>query len=98
MPDIGLPTGATRAPKGLPARGGRGYKRGGGRGSSQFVAHELGGVKERTEDVVTGESRKKTFPDLLLSQPVLRGLHTAGFVQPSPVQLLAIPPTRWTLT
>ena len=95
MPDIGLPTGATRAPKGPPgARGGRGFKRGGGRGSSQFVAHELGGVKERTEDVVTGESRKKTFPDLLLSQPVLRGLHTAGFVQPSPVQLLAIPPAK----
>ena len=58
------------------------------------MAHELGGVKERTEDVVTGESRKKTFPDLLLSQPVLRGLHTAGFVQPSPVQLLAIPPAK----
>ena len=58
------------------------------------IPHELGGVKERTEDVVTGESRKKTFPDLLLSQPVLRGLHTAGFVQPSPVQLLAIPPAK----
>ena len=47
-------------------------------------------MKERTEDVVTGDSREKTFPDLLLSQPVLKGLHTAGFVQPSPVQLLAI--------
>ena len=82
MPDIGvgLPTGATRAPKGPPSKGVRGFKRDGGRSISQFAAHELGGVNERTEDVVTGEGRKKTFPDLLLSQPVLRGLHTAGFV------------------
>ena len=98
MPDIWLPTGATRAPNGPTgaslARRGRGLTVGGGRGSSQIIAHELGGVNESTEDVVTRESRKKTFPDLLLSQPVLRGLHTAGFVQPSPVQLLAIPPAK----
>ena len=84
MPDIGLPTGASRAPNG--PRGGRGFKRGAGRdGGGQTVAHDITGVKERT-----GDSREKTFPDLLLSQPVLKGLHTAGFVQPSPVQLLAI--------
>ena len=65
---------------------------------SLHIAHQLGGVTERTEDVVTGESRIKTFPDLLLFQPVLRGLHTAGFVQPSPVQLLAIPQLRGALT
>ena len=69
-----------------------------GRRISQFAANVLGGVNERTEDVVTGEGRKKTFPDLLLSQPVLRGLHTAGFVHPSPVQQLAIPQLRWTMT
>ena len=98
MPDIWLPSGATRAPNGPTgaslARRGRGFTVGCGRGSSQIVVHELGGVKESTEDVVTRESRKTTFPDLLLSKPVLRGLHTAGFVQPSPVQLLAIPPAK----
>jgi len=95
MPDVGLPTGATRAPKG-PGRGGRGFKRGGvGRGHGVGgIAHDITGKKERTEDVVTGESREKTFSDLLLSPPVLSGLQTAGFVQPSPVQLLAIPPAK----
>jgi len=95
MPDVGLPTGATRAPRG-PGRGGKGFKRGGGgRGQSAGgIAHDITGKKERTEDVVTGESRQKTFTDLLLSQPVLSGLKSAGFVQPSPVQLLAIPPAK----
>ena len=37
------------------------------------VAQELG-KRERTEDVVTGASRDKTFQDLMLSQPVLEGL------------------------
>jgi len=94
MPDVGLPTGATRAPRG-PGRGGRGFKRGGvGRGHGVGgIAHDITG-KERTEDVVTGESRQKTFSDLLLSPSVLSGLQTAGFVQPSPVQLLAIPPAK----
>ena len=50
--------------------------------------------KERTEDVVTGESRQKTFADLLLSPAVLRGLAGAGFHQPSPVQLLALPTAK----
>jgi hypothetical protein len=30
--------------------------------------------KERTEDVVTEESRDRTFADMMLSEPVLRGL------------------------
>jgi len=96
MPDIGLPTGASRNPKGPGAKGGRGFKkRGGGSGRGlQLVAHDIGGEKERTDDVVTGESRDATFPSLLLSQPVLKGLQTAGFVQPSPVQLMAIPPAK----
>jgi len=98
MPEVGLPTGASRAPRGPGAgggKGGRGFKRGGGRGQGVGgVAHDITGKKERTEDVVTGESREKTFADLLLSSPVLTGLDRAGFVQPSPVQLLAIPPAK----
>ena len=51
-------------------------------------------MKERTEDVVTGEVKDKSFEDMMLSQPVLSGLRNAGFVQPSPVQMLAIPPAK----
>ena len=40
------------------------------------------------------ECIQNTFPGLLLSQPVLRGLQTAGFVKPSPAQLVAIPPAK----
>ena len=92
MPDVSLPTGAIRAPKGSGSRGGRGFKRA-SRGRSQFVAHDLES-KTRTEDVVTEESREKTFTDLLLSDPVLQGLTSAGFIRPSPVQLQAIPPAK----
>ena len=62
MPDIGLglPTGATRAPKGPPGKCGSGFKRDGGRSISQFAANVLGGVNERTEDVESGKGRKKT--------------------------------------
>ena len=37
------------------------------------VAQDIG-EKERTEDVVTEESRQRTFADMMLSEPVLRGL------------------------
>ena len=95
MPDIGLPTGVTRAPRGPGARGGKGFKRDSRAGVrlDQYVAHDID-KKERTEDVVTGESREKTFADLLISPAVLKGLQTAGFVHPSPVQLSAIPPAK----
>ena len=63
------------------------------RGHSQFVAHDIE-AKTRTEDVVTQESREKTFADLLLSEPVLKGLTNSGFHRPSPVQLQAIPPAK----
>ena len=45
--------------------------------------------KERTNDVRTTES--VDFAGLLLSAPVLEGLHKAGFEVPSPIQLKAIP-------
>ena len=57
------------------------------------MAHDLE-RKPRTEDVVTKESRQKTFSDLLLSPAVLQGLNNSGFHQPSPVQLQAIPPAK----
>ena len=59
------------------------------------MAHDIEDArKQRTEDVVTEESREKTFADLLLSAPVLQGLTNSGFVRPSPVQLQAIPKTK----
>ena len=91
MPDISLPTGAVRAPRGPKA--GAGFH-GRGRGArSQLVAHDIS-RKARTEDVVTSESRQKTFSDLLLSPAVLQGLTNSGFLHPSPVQLQAIPPAK----
>ena len=93
MPDVSLPTGAVRAPKGPRAGSGRGFQ-GRGRGQrSGLVAHDIE-RKARTEDVVTQESRQKTFSDLLLSSPVLQGLTNSGFLHPSPVQLQAIPPAK----
>ena len=98
MPDVSLPTGAIRAPRGPGARGGRGFKPQGGsrgRGGPRLVAHDIEDRrKARTEDVVTSESREKTFEDLLLSSPVLQGLNNSGFVRPSPVQLQAIPKAK----
>ena len=91
MPDISLPTGAVRAPRG--PKTGAGFH-GRGRGArSQLVAHDIS-RKARTEDVVTSESRQKTFSDLLLSPAVLQGLTNSGFLHPSPVQLQAIPPAK----
>ena len=59
------------------------------------MAHDIeDGRKARTEDVVTSESREKTFEDLLLTAPVLQGLNNSGFVRPSPVQLQAIPKAK----
>ena len=52
------------------------------------------GKKERTEDVVTGDVKDKSFEDMMLSEPVLTGLRNSGFVQPSPVQMLALPPAK----
>lgn len=37
------------------------------------VAQDIG-KKERTSDVVTGQSRERTFADMMLSEPVLAGL------------------------
>jgi len=98
MPGVGLPTGAVRTPKGPDLKRGRGFdNRGRSQNSlmnSQIVAHDINGTKERTEDVVNLENREKTFEDLLISQPVLKGLKNAGFLRPSPVQLMAIPPAK----
>jgi ATP-dependent RNA helicase DDX20 len=44
----------------------------------------------RTVDVQTDGS----FERLFLPEPILQGLHRAGFAKPSPVQLEAIPVGR----
>ncbi|XP_004699576.1 probable ATP-dependent RNA helicase DDX20 [Echinops telfairi] len=53
------------------------------------TAHDLGGPRPRTGDVLLAEPAD--FESLLLSRPVLEGLRAAGFERPSPVQLKAIP-------
>uniref|UniRef100_A0AAY4B9H9 RNA helicase n=1 Tax=Denticeps clupeoides TaxID=299321 RepID=A0AAY4B9H9_9TELE len=52
------------------------------------AAHEIDGRK-RTDDVLLSDGVE--FGSLLLSQPVLEGLSSAGFQRPSPIQLKAIP-------
>jgi len=104
MPSVGLPGGGEvkRLPRGPGPGGSKGFRgrTGQPKGSKSGSMAGLGQVaqdihtKERTEDVVTGDSKDKTFADMMLSQPVLHGLRNAGFVQPSPVQVLAIPPAR----
>ena len=76
MPDVSLPTGALRAPRG--PKTGPGFNRRGRGGRGQFVAHDIE-AKSRTEDVITSESREKTFADLLISAPVLKGDGTINF-------------------
>uniref|UniRef100_A0A8C0QXM0 RNA helicase n=1 Tax=Canis lupus dingo TaxID=286419 RepID=A0A8C0QXM0_CANLU len=53
------------------------------------TAHDVGGPRARTGDVLLAEPAD--FESLLLSRPVLDGLRAAGFERPSPVQLKAIP-------
>lgn len=45
--------------------------------------------KARTQDISHHEVLG--FDDLLISQPILEGLKSAGFIHPSPIQLKAIP-------
>ena len=52
------------------------------------VAHRFK-EKARTNDVILSESID--FDGLFLSKEVLKGLHSAGFEIPSPIQLKAIP-------
>ncbi|XP_076976022.1 putative ATP-dependent RNA helicase DDX20 [Tamandua tetradactyla] len=60
-----------------------------GPGWSLRTAHDVGGPRTRTGDVLLTEPAD--FESLLLSRPVLEGLRAAGFERPSPVQLKAIP-------
>ncbi|XP_007947415.1 probable ATP-dependent RNA helicase DDX20 [Orycteropus afer afer] len=53
------------------------------------TAHDIGGSRTRTGDVLL--AKPADFESLLLSRPVLEGLRAAGFERPSPVQLKAIP-------
>lgn len=46
-------------------------------------------AKERTQDVQLNE--KVTFEDLNLRKAVIEGLRNAAYLQPSPIQLKAIP-------
>ena len=55
---------------------------------SAAVAHKLN-EKDRTGDVIINED--VNFEGLLLSENVLKGLKSAGFERPSPIQLKAIP-------
>ena len=52
------------------------------------VAHKITS-RLRTDDVLIGEN--VDFERLLLSEQILRGLKSAGFERPSPIQLKAIP-------
>lgn len=52
------------------------------------AAHDIE-IRKRTDDVLLSEGIY--FSSLLLSQPVLDGLSSAGFQKPSPIQLKAIP-------
>ncbi|KAM4873319.1 putative ATP-dependent RNA helicase DDX20 [Thomomys bottae] len=60
-----------------------------GSARSLRTAHDIGGPRTRTGDVLLAEPAD--FESLLLSRPVLEGLRAAGFERPSPVQLKAIP-------
>ncbi|XP_074044536.1 putative ATP-dependent RNA helicase DDX20 [Macrotis lagotis] len=60
-----------------------------GQGRGPRTAHDVGGPRARTGDVLPAEPAD--FGSLLLSRPVLEGLRAAGFERPSPVQLKAIP-------
>ena len=55
---------------------------------STTVAHNLQ-ERPRTGDVLINEN--VNFEGLLLSESILKGLKTAGFERPSPIQLKAIP-------
>ena len=55
---------------------------------STTVAHNLQ-ERPRTGDVLINEN--VNFDGLLLSESILKGLKTAGFERPSPIQLKAIP-------
>ena len=52
------------------------------------VAHKITS-RLRTGDVLIGEN--VDFERLLLSEQILKGLKSAGFERPSPIQLKAIP-------
>ena len=54
----------------------------------RVIAHRLN-AKRRTADVLINE--KVDFSGLILSKDVLKGLKSAGFERPSPIQLKAIP-------
>ncbi|KAK5863675.1 hypothetical protein PBY51_000688 [Eleginops maclovinus] len=56
--------------------------------SVRKAAHDIE-TRKRTDDVLLSEGID--FSSLLLSQPVLDGLSSAGFQKPSPIQLKAIP-------
>ncbi|XP_063065586.1 probable ATP-dependent RNA helicase DDX20 [Engraulis encrasicolus] len=57
--------------------------------SMKKAAHEIES-RSRTGDVLLSDNNIE-FSSLLLSEPVLRGLTSAGFQRPSPIQLKAIP-------
>ncbi|XP_067448501.1 probable ATP-dependent RNA helicase DDX20 [Thunnus thynnus] len=56
--------------------------------SVRKAAHDIE-TRKRTDDVLLSDGID--FSSLLLSQPVLEGLSSAGFQKPSPIQLKAIP-------
>uniref|UniRef100_A0A094ZSE4 RNA helicase n=2 Tax=Schistosoma haematobium TaxID=6185 RepID=A0A094ZSE4_SCHHA len=67
--------------------------------NAMYLAHDLTQEQKRTADVLgenvsngnCANSRNIHFVDLQLSTPVLHGLHDAGFIRPSPIQVKAIP-------
>jgi len=64
------------------------------------MAHSITSSRKRTRDVLTTQGgdgddgdgeHQVDFESMMLSRPVLQGLHSMGFVRPSPIQLRAIP-------
>lgn len=58
--------------------------------SEEKTAHNLL-ERKRTSDVLSSETINVDFASLMLSDPVQKGLTSAGFEKPSPIQLKAIP-------
>ncbi|KAB7495036.1 putative ATP-dependent RNA helicase DDX20 [Armadillidium nasatum] len=52
------------------------------------IAHNIG-EKPRTKDIEIDEN--VTFEEMFLTDSVLKGLHSCGYIRPSPIQLSAIP-------
>lgn len=56
------------------------------------LAHDVGSDEVRTGDVTVDDDDYGDFTTMMLPQPLLEGLASAGYRKPSPVQFYAMPP------